>query len=320
MVKNLFVNEMNRISESITSNLKENINSEKINKYILSLVFFIISPVSYKVDFYSLYLNYISKLCENKFLSIFEKVGVSDIELLNYYNMLVIVFKLQKKFYREINNNKITSHEINNISTKINCYSFYLFKNFPHYLLKDKREKVFNIFTDDKIIQKNSFKFISPSNLRKKIANKENFYVSYLYYSNENFKNSNLNKFEDITLYFTSKLIKWKACYLEEEKEPIRCKICEKEIKEKELAMHSFICSHKFEWKDQVTFCNEELSLVLENLNILEMKYNDILSSEDCTRLTPLTKELGLINFKDMIKKVKYFLTNYFRIQSTQKN
>lgn len=306
MVKNLFINEMQRISDIINTNSKENKNEpEKLSKCLLSMVLFIISPISYQIDYYNLFLNYLYKILDINFRKNMDQNNISDIESLNYYKIMSIMFRLQKRFFREIDQNKLSTNPgLYNMSTKINSFSYYLFKNFPHYLLREKKDPEINIFSESEK-QINFTCYISKERLKKKIGQKENFYISNLYYTFEGNKYTNLSKFENMFIYFNSKIIKWKECYLEDEKEDIRCKICEKEIREKDLAMHSYICSHKFEWKEQVTFLNEEINALLININILAVNYKELVSNENYFA-SPLMSQVQHFNFMDILKKVIY--------------
>jgi hypothetical protein len=201
------------------------------------------------------------------YLSSFD--NAQDKQFLNSIKIPSIYFKILNKFWKKKGN-----EGENNFYVKLNC--------FPSYFLKCFSSQYYsygNIF-DTKSIRKtsnlneNNDSFSSLRSICKSSISctklKAKVFFNDSVNSSPSLTNHKNQILEEFSLYFNTKLMKWRSSILLLDKSVIKCRVCEKDMHPSDLCLHTFQCSRK-------NFFSYELKRLNNNIGEIIFMANDIL-------------------------------------------
>lgn len=304
IVKNILISELNNIAKYNRSLCP--FDGKYLNTFdsIYTKAKIIISRVTYKIDFYNIFINHLVKLLDDFLMDFLFNSNFSEWKgNLKFYKIFGIYYKLQNKFFKEVNNSKY-SPAMNSISTKIFSFASYFLKNFHYQFQKDKYDKsefrrVSSFMT--KYQRLNCDEQLNVGFMKKFNAK---FHFNFSPKANVNFlREKNVFSLYPF-LYFNSLTIHWKEMYIEEKDVKVKCRICEFEILEKKIAVHSYICSQKHGWKQQVSEINKSLTECVDQFKEMLLNYDHI--ENDLNLSSPLLKK-GIININSIANNFEVF-------------
>jgi len=238
--------------------------------YFATICLFCLSNLCYRIDYHNLYIKSLVEKLNNFLKSYFRLLNdVQDKEFLNSIKIPSIYFKILNKFWK-----KKGEDGENNFYVKLNCFPLYFLKCFSSQYYS------FSLISDVKTFAKgstNKRNTDSSSNIRNvckssisctKLKAKE-FLIDVVTSSPSSTKQKNFI-LEEFSLYFNTKLMKWRSSILLFDKSVIKCRVCEKDMYPSDLCLHSFQCSRK-------NFFSLELKKLNTEIGDIIFMANDIL-------------------------------------------
>lgn len=259
-VKSLILNEYENITKEIQKYLEKDTENEENKKFlscISSNILFIISTITYKLDYYTITINWlVEKL--NKFLIDFVE-GASDMNQFSKSLDLVEKFvKIKKTYMKDFIENKekieeekhenliIVNEKENKTERNNNNFAFHKFCSFGRYFfnnllsLIDTNINVPNFVENEK---KNSFitNIDKNSNMFKE-KYKKDLHLEHFFFRRYSLKKaSKLDKY--FREFFNAKIANWKYSTIQPGIKKIEiCRICETTFEINEFVLHLYFC------------------------------------------------------------------------------
>ena len=230
---------------------------------------FVLTKLCYRIDYHNLLIKSLVERLNSFLTSYFKTTSNSqDKEYLNSIKIPSIYFRILVKFWKK----KEEDCE-NNFYVKLNCFPSYFLKSFPNnynsystnFEVKGLRKCSTSKQTEDSL---KDFKGISKSSLSCTRLKAKDLLVD-----NVGVPSSVMQKkfiLEEFSLYFNTKLMKWRSSILSLDKSIIKCRICEKDMYPSDLCLHTFQCSRK-------NFFSYELKKLNSEMGEMIFMANDIL-------------------------------------------
>ena len=270
-VKSLILNEFDNTTNEIENYLEQNKNekSKKLLTRISANILFIISDLTYKLDYYNLTINCIVEKL-NRFFIDFVEITKNSIHFPKILDLIQKFVKIKKTFMKDFieirEKNKEGEFEDYDFDNKI-IYNFALnkFCSFGRYFFNNLPDLVdINISNNSNFKNQalytnrinNTFK-----NNYKNVLSKCNFIRRNEIDTGNHLMDGKNKLYLDkyFKFYFKSKLVLWKYSFIQPGTKKIEiCRICEKTFEINEFVLHLY-------------FCKEQK---LNHHNLLEIKYS----------------------------------------------
>ena len=243
-----FFSSNSRLNSNFES--KDALSNEEITQFIVSIsqsCLFVLSNILFKLDYYSLTMNYLFEKIKN-YMSIFidslikenvliQKAKISQMKILHFIEH---IFSLSKTFTTILYNDNDDDDRLN-----LNIFSSsgkYILNNFIEIVSKCNHL----IFSSDEKFEKRKnllYKIIFDKNKKEIIQYKQ--YLQTLYMHNTKMNNTELEK--QFQYYFNTKLIVWKNVFLKVESKNLYeiCRICEHQVPINEFILHVNYCKEQ---------------------------------------------------------------------------
>lgn len=269
-VKSLILNEYESTTNEIKSYLVKNKNeaSKKIFTTISQHILFILSNISFKLDYYTIAVNSLIEKLNRFFIEFVESTADSK-EFVKSIDLVQKFVKIKKTFMKDFceTKEKLPDNYRNKIFSNVTFNRFCSFGRYFFNNLLSLLDMNINIDTikDIELKDKN---FFSIYKYKYKKSEKRGFqWKNYIRANISNVENNYLDKY--FRLYFRTKLATWKYSTIQAgtKKQEI-CRICETNFTINEFVLHMFFCKEQRVNNQHIIEIKTNLKKALEDLNI----------------------------------------------------
>ena len=267
-VKSLILNEYESTTYEIKRYLVKNKNEEgkKIFTTISQHILFLISNISFKLDYYTLTINSLIEKLNKFFIEFVEGTSDSN-EFVKSIDLVQKFVKIKKSFMKDFCE---TKDKVPDTKNKIfSNVTFNKFCSFGRYFFNNLLSLIdMNINIDSlkdlEIKDKNYFNIYK---YKYKTGKKEFTWKNYYKINQSLAEANNLDKY--FKLYFTTKLASWKYSTIQAgTKKKEICRICETNFDINEFVLHMFFCKEQRFNNQQIIEIKSNLKKALEDLKI----------------------------------------------------
>ena len=186
-----------------------------------------------------------------------------DKDFLKFIKIPSIYYRILEKFWKDTDKN-----ENSNFFFNINCFPSYFLKKFNkqfYYNKEELRSRISTFKLEDSYFNDN-YKKKKSNTISKKSKKNELFNLNLVPPKSNKLINTNI---EELTIYFNSKLMKWKSEIMSQDNNLTKCRICEKDIIPADLCLHSYICSQQYYLSKIMKPTNLKLKEIIEMANFI---------------------------------------------------